>query len=451
MNTDPMPKDERGLSRFARFSRVARRLLSSLLHNWPWKLLAVFVAVCLWAGLISQDPTLTRERVLTDAPISVTGADSLRRNSGLIITGGLDAASLSARLTVDVPQRAYTTVTAASYNPRVDVTRITEPGEQTLRVLTTSTATYGTVKEVSPATLTVQVDEYVTNYHIPVTLNQSGSYPDGFWGGALTLEPTSVAVSGPAAVVNRLARICVDFDASSLSARAGTVRIAMPMRFLDRDGQELDSSLLEVSSAGVVLRTILAQQTLYPTRLLSLSADALTSGQPAEGYRVAGVQVSPGAVLAAGGEDVLAGLERVFVSAPVDIGGASESFSETVRLKRPSGVEYLSAESVTVSVKIEPELVSRTFSGVKLFARGATAKRKASLSARTLELALTGPRNTLASLRAANVSLYVDVSGLEAGEYELPVRLHVEGADADAFTYIATPSTIAVTITESDG
>ena len=39
-----------------------KRLLAFVARNWPWKLLSLVLAVCLWAGLITQDPTLTRER-----------------------------------------------------------------------------------------------------------------------------------------------------------------------------------------------------------------------------------------------------------------------------------------------------------------------------------------------------------------------------------------------------
>ena len=99
--------------------------------------------------------------------VSVVGADTLRRNSGLIVLSGLEDENLTARLRVDVPQREYNTVTASNYNPRVDLTRITEAGEQTLRINTTSTSTYGTVRGISPETITVVVDQFVTNYRVP--------------------------------------------------------------------------------------------------------------------------------------------------------------------------------------------------------------------------------------------------------------------------------------------
>ena len=49
----------------ARRDAFLRRVRSILLENWGTKLLAIFIAVALWAGLITQDPALTREKVFT--------------------------------------------------------------------------------------------------------------------------------------------------------------------------------------------------------------------------------------------------------------------------------------------------------------------------------------------------------------------------------------------------
>ena len=83
------------------------RVLKVIINNWTWKLLALFLAICLWAGLITQDPTLTRERVFTDATVSITGAETLRRN-GLIVLSGLEDEVLHARLRVEVPSASTT-------------------------------------------------------------------------------------------------------------------------------------------------------------------------------------------------------------------------------------------------------------------------------------------------------------------------------------------------------
>ena len=59
---------------------IAKRIAGFFTHNWQWKLLSLFLAVALWSGLITQDETLSREKIFNDVVINVTNADTLRRN-----------------------------------------------------------------------------------------------------------------------------------------------------------------------------------------------------------------------------------------------------------------------------------------------------------------------------------------------------------------------------------
>lgn len=440
MNPETTPRLPEGLR------KVPFQFIRLITNNWPWKLLALFLALCLWAGLISQDRTLTRERLFTDVPLSVTGAEALRRNSGLIVLSGLESENLQARLRVRVPQREYANVSYLNYNPRLDLTRITEPGEQTVRVVTTSSSTYGSVEDVSPSTVTVMVDEYVTNYRVPVTVNVTGEYPEGFYGGAISRDPSMVAVSGPRTVVDQISHVSVDYSASSLSPRAGTVRTAIPIRFIDHNGETVESDLLEVTSAGIVLRSIVVEQTLYSTRLLPVSITDLTSGQPAKGYRVKRVRISPSLLRAAGTEEALDAAEHLFVDMPVNVSGAKETFTQNVRAKKPADLAYLSSEMLTVTVEIEPVTISRTFDSTKLSVRGTGSSLRASLPVKAVSLTLEGPQLALEDLRVSKVSAYVDVTGLKEGVHELPVKMHVEGGNAEDFSFAATPATVSVTL-----
>jgi len=449
MNTEPrkeMYAAEKGLRKV--LTKLPVHLVRLVYNNWPWKLLAVFLAVCLWAGLISQDATLTRERVFTDVSVNATGQDNLRRNSGLIVVSGLEPENLKVRMRVNVPQREYTSVAASNYNPRLDLSRITEPGEQTLRISTTSSTAYGIVQDVTPSTFDVMVDEYVTNYRVPVVVNVMGEYPTGYYGGAISLDPSVVALSGPRSIVDEIESIHVDFDVSRLEARAGTVRRALRMRFVDGDGSDVESDLLEVTSADVVLRTIIVEQTLYPTRLIPISGSALTTGQPADGYQVTKVMVSPSVLRAAGEKDALHAVDQLFIENAVDVTGKTESFTASVRARKPAELAYLSADAITVSVTIEPVVISRTFEEVRLSARGTGDGYRVSFSEKSVCAAVSGPQLAVQDLRSAKVTAYVDVTDLEAGEYELPVEFQVEDAAEDAFDFHGTPATVMATIAE---
>ena len=186
---------------------------------------------------------------------------------------------------------------------------------------------------------------------------------------------------------------------------------------------------------------------LYPTRTVSLSSTGLTEGQPAEGYRVANVSVAPSSVLVAAPQTTLDLLDELSISDPVDITGRTETFSVEVEPQWPADSVYLSAESVTLTVDIEPVMVSRTFESVKLFSRGATSDVSVSLNTKTLGIGVRGPQLIMDGLRAASVVAYVDVAGLEPGTYELPVELHVEDTDMTGMTFTATPSTVCLLYT----
>ena len=48
-----------------------------VLHNGGLKFIAVLISVLLWAGVISQDETLTRDKTFQNVNVTVTGTDTL--------------------------------------------------------------------------------------------------------------------------------------------------------------------------------------------------------------------------------------------------------------------------------------------------------------------------------------------------------------------------------------
>ena len=74
-------------------NRILKMLVSGLkhlfLHNGWVKLLAVLISLVLWAGLISQDESITREKNFQNINVTVSGTDTMKRN-GYIVTSNLD-------------------------------------------------------------------------------------------------------------------------------------------------------------------------------------------------------------------------------------------------------------------------------------------------------------------------------------------------------------------------
>ena len=417
----------------------------SLRHNWPFKLVSVLLAIVLWSGLITQDPTLTREKAFTGVGISVTGEDSMKRN-GFIVVSDLDEAIQDARMRVEVPQMQYANAGATNYNARIDLSRIKETGKQQVRVLTTSSSVWGSVIEISPDTVELEVEEYITRYRIPVTVAPIGEPPAGYHAETPSLDPPLVAVSGPRSLVDRIARAEATLDLSALPAREGLVRSAVPFRLLDSQGRVIDSKLLEVTSESVLVDSVVVEQQLYSTRELAMNTLGLTRGEPATGYEVKSVTVTPSVITAAGNAENLDVLDSLFADSAVDVTGASESFTAQIRVRQPSELTHLSSTSVTVAVEIGPVIRGKIFEDVRIAVQGMTAGYEATLTQSRVDVTISGPQLWVERLRGNDLTLTCDASGLTEGVYELPVICKVDDSDGITFDAEVLPGSVQVEI-----
>ncbi|MFH1512042.1 MAG: CdaR family protein [Bacillota bacterium] len=428
------------------FITFPRQMWVALSHNLQWKLLALFLAVCLWVGLILQDSSLTRERVFTNVPLTITGADTLRRN-GFIVTQGLDEASAIVKLKVDVPQHEYNDVTYVNYSPRIDLSRITGAGVQAVKVTTTSTTLYGAVQEVTPEAIAVTVEEYITNFRVPVQVEITGEYPEGFYGTPPATDISVVTVSGPESIVSKITRIILRYDVSLLPARTGSLQTALPLHYQDIDGNELDSSLLEPTSGGVLLRSIVLAQVLYPIKTLSLNQTALTAGTPRQGYEVKGVTASPNIIIAAGDETTLSTLTSLFLEKAADVSGRDASFTAEIRIAKPETIVYLNTDTVMLIVDIGPVLKTQTFENIPLKITGTPEGMTAATETSKVTVTVTGPELSMESMRSSMLKATVSAEALTAGTFDMPVQLTLNLDDADLFTYTVTPQSVSVTVT----
>lgn len=418
--------------------RVARK-------NWGFKLLALLIAIVMWSGLITQDPTLTREKVFNDVTISVTGTEAIKRN-GMIVTTNLDELLEGAQLQVDVPQMQYADATAGTFNARIDLSRVTTTGVQEIKVLTTNSYTYGTVSQVTPASLEIEVEEYVTRYRIPVNVNATGTVAEGYYAGTAQPDPPMVAVSGPKSLVDQIVQAEAVLELGNLPAREGSVRTATAFYLLDEQGNPVESDLLSVTSESVLLDSVVVEQTMYSTKEMDISGLSLTKGEPAEGYEVKSVSYTPTVIRAAGRAVNLELLDTLYANSSVDLTGKTESFQQQVKVRRPTELIYLSADTVAVEVEIGPIIQQKEFADQKVSVINLQSGQRVSTDVRTARVSITGPKLWVQGLRSYHITLNCDASGLTAGEYELPVNCTIQNDDGQAYTVDVDPATIHVTI-----
>lgn len=437
-------KEKQDISRWKEF---LRKLASAILGNWGTKLLAFVISVVLWAGLITQDPSLTREKQFTDVSVTVNGEDSLKRY-GYIVLEDLTEVLSDVTVRVSVPQGQYKVAQASNYSVRVDLSRLRQVGEQEVKILSTNSATYGTVTEIIPSTITLTVDEYITRYRIPVTVFTEGEPPAGFYATEPSTDPPMVAVSGPKTIVDRIANAQVVVDQTTLPAKEGTVRYAHGFVLMDENGAEIKSDLLQVSSESVLLDSVVVEQSMYTKREVALADMGLVTGTPAEGYEVKGVYITPSTITIAGRASYIDQINLLYANSNVNVEGLSASTYVSLWVRQPSTLKYISTDSVTVAVEIGPEISSRAFE-VPIQIRGVQNNRIATAAMETVTVYISGEKIWLDTLEESDITVYCNMGAISrVGSYSMPLNCTIRNSANKSFTYEIDSTHVGVTVSE---
>ena len=447
MNQPPaQPKKEESF-----FRRMLNWIRQKLLNNWASKLLALVLAIALWGGLITQDPSLTRTRSFRNVAVTVNGSDTLRRN-GFVVISDLNELLSDVDFSVEVPQMQYTNVQASNYNIRVDLSRIKTAGEQEVRLQYTNSGTYGTVTEISPESIRIVVDEYVTEYFIPVNVVTQGSAPEGYYSTDPVCDPARITVSGPKSLVGKVRCAQVLVDLSTLPAREGTVEQAVGFVLLDEAGQEVASDMLQVTSESV-LRTRINVSTRVHARRdmpLEINPKSLYTGKPAEGYEVVGVTVMPENIAIAGKKSVVDSISRYTVRKAMSIQGATESVTGLLELNIPMNLAWSSDQQVMVTVDIAPVQGTVRFSAVPVQVMNIPAGMQAALQSPHIAATVSGAQVWLKTLAAEDLLLTCNAAGMSAGTYVVPLHCSIPGAEDQIYTIDLEALTVHMTIAEAE-
>ena len=328
-----------------------------VLHNGLVKLLALLISLVLWTGLISQDDSLTRDKTWQNVNVTVNGTDTMKKN-GYIVVGGLDEVLSNVSVTAAVPQKQYEIAEVSAYNVRVDLSRINGTGTQEIKILSTSSTTYGKVTNTVPSVLNVEVEEYFVRQRIPVTVTIGGEYQNGWYKDwympSPSVDPLLVAVSGPRSLVQNILKAKVELDPETIDWAEGAMMRLGVIRLYDRSNEEIESPLLDITTEGLTIDSVLIEGSILPAKTFDISNNIELQGQVKDGYQVAAYRVSPENIKVAARNDVLEQLDELMMDRVVDLSGLSETTSFQIKVQKPSEDAVLSNDTVTVTVEIEP-------------------------------------------------------------------------------------------------
>jgi YbbR domain-containing protein len=143
-------------------------------------------------------------------------------------------------------------------------------------------------------------------------------------------------------------------------------------------------------------------------------------GEPAPGFVVGTISAQPSTVEVVGPAGALRALTEA-ITEPVNVAGASGPITETVTVGSPDpSVRLESPQNARVTVTVTAAPVQWSVSGVPVQVRNAT--RPVQVVPRTITVVVAGPREASTN-SPSDFDASVDVSGLQPGQFDLPVKI----------------------------
>jgi len=398
-----------------------------LISNLGALLLAFALAVVVWfSAETAANPNIESTR---SVPLEIFGLDP----NMLVV----DNPPAQVRVTLSAPTSVMNSLDSVdgSITAWVDVSGL-EAGSFELEVNAQASETYGPVRinQITPQFVTLTLEPLITR-NFPVDLVISGDPAIGYQKGTPSYTPTSVTVSGAASVVDQVTSTQVALDISEADE---TIDVEIPVLALDANSDPVEGVLVNPKTISVT------QPVYLQGGYRNVIVKVLTTGQPANGYKLTNITVSPlNVVVFATDPQLVNDLPGFVETDPVDLTGAEDDVDTFAALQLPEGISVVGDETVLVQVSIAAIEGSLTMD-LPVTPIGLLPTQAAVLSPETVKVILSGPVTVLDSLEPSDLRVIVDLTDLELGTYQLEPRVDLlpDRLQADAIL----PATIEVMV-----
>lgn len=384
------------------FASLWEKLKKALTHNIGLKIISLVFAVLLWAYvLVVLNPVRTKN--ISDVTISLEGYNDLLSRNLIVVDQDLGMADVS----VNAEITNHASLDASRITCRASLSTITGAGTFRLPVSATVQGNLGSVSEVYPSTVTVEVDKLVKKT-VPVRVVYAGSLPDGYEVLSESYSNT-ISVEGASRFVENAVRAVATID---LTDRTADISETVNVVFYDANGEEIN----------VVTRTGDAPSVLV---YVSISAVKKVPVVPQlnlldEEYYDVSTQSKPDYVYIYGDEEVLNTVDEVLTENVVlEEEAGIQSLDTTVIL--PEGTSLKSGQTskvkltVTVTEK-EGEKEIQVPLKIKGLADGFHLGENIPA---TVTVIARGKMKELSKLGAENITATIDLTGRIVGVHEI--------------------------------
>lgn len=354
---------------------------------------SLLIGIALWVLVTdAENPTRTD---LVPLGIPVTAANI---GPQLAVANALP----SLQIRISAPADRWDRLTTDNFHAFVDLNGLGPRDAQVPVRIEVVGLTQVRVLEVVPSTVPVTLEDLVTK-PVKVSSRIVGTLPRGYDLTTVLPDRATADVSGPKSLVALVSEVSATVNVTGLTTPLDQT---VALTATAEGGGEIRGVAIRPATSKV---SVAVRQNILG-RVLPLEADV--GGQPAPGYRISGVKVTPTSTRVEGPIDLLQGLDTLKLPR-VDVSGQQADVRSTVRVTTPEGMAA-TITSATVEVTIVPILGS-TLVSLAPEVIGLRSGLVARVSPGSVSVTLEGTLARLNALAPNTVRATIDASSMAPG------------------------------------
>ncbi len=379
-----------------------------LVSNLSTLILALILAVVVWISAVTAaNPNIEQSR---SVPLNVVGLDP-----DMLVVGSIPT---QVRVNLEAPSSVMDSMITSenAVQAWVDVTGL-EPGTHDLEVQVQVNPAFRPVRRTSviPEIVSITLESLLSRT-FPIDLEVIGEPAVGYQKGGLSSEPSSAIVAGPASLVTQIEEVRASIDISGFSE---TIQRDVALVAVDPNGEPVSG--VTITPTDVSINQPIFLQGGYRNVIVRV----VTTGQPANGYKLTNITVSPlNVVVFSSDPQLVNDLPGYVETEPVDITDAVDDIDTYVAINLPEGVTMVGDQFILVQVSIAAIEGSLTIS-LPVIPIGLLPIQAAVISPDSVDVILSGPIPVLDTLSPDDIRVLVDVTDLELGNYQLEPSVDV--------------------------
>ncbi len=404
---------------------------SRLLRHPGLKIASLVLAFFIWLVVVNVSNPV-QVRTITGVKVNVSNASYVEsRGLSYRIENGFDTIAVTVKGNRSTVER----LTADRITATANLTQIIDFDSDPVMV-----PLYVTVPNVSaenvtavPRNIEVVIEETVTREFVITPTAGSTKPLNGYEVGDLTCSPEKLTIRGPVSIIDKLDRVSAAVDVTNLSRDTD---LSPTMSIYDKNGEVLSATEMSYLNMSVNESDVTVHVDLYRVHAgVTLAGE--TSGEPAAGFQVGQVTITPATISVVGNQEALDALadqnDTITIdeaSEALNVTGADSDLDINVDIREflPDGINLAEDVSYTavVTIQILPYgSKSISFSTRNIKVTGLAENLNNVFSSDRVEIRVRGTDEALEALDASGITVTANLTGYGVGQVNIPLSVQL--------------------------